>query len=160
MFTLKLSSTSHTSGNFDHGRIEKRTATMLTDLSMMSQKEEWKNVSSVLKIDTERYIKLSQETTAETRYYICSTMAYSAAQMNSFIRNHWGIENKLHWHLDVNFGEDASRKRVGNAARNFNLILKTALAVLLRDKENKISINRKKQKASYSYDYREKLMKV
>ena len=160
MFTLKLSTTSHTSKDFDHGRIEKRTATILTDLSMMSQKEEWKNVSSVIKIDTERYIKVSGVTAKETRYYICSTAAYSAAQMNSFVRNHWGVENKLHWHLDVNFGEDASRKRVGNAARNFNLILKTALALLLRDKENKISINRKKQKACYSCAYREKLMKV
>jgi len=160
LFTLKLRSTSHTTTDFNHGRIEKRTATMLTDLSMMSQKEEWESLKSVVKIDTERYIKLSKETTTETRYYICSTAAYDAAKMNSFVRNHWGIENKLHWHLDVNFGEDDSRKRVGNAAKNFNLILKTALAILLRDKENKISIKRKKQKAAYDTKYREYLMKV
>ena len=160
MFSLNLPTTSHTSTSFGHGRTEKRTATMLTDLSMMSQKEEWKNVSSVLKIETERYIKSSKETTKETRHYICSTAVYNACQMNDFVRGHWAIENKLHWHLDVNFGEDASRKRVGNAAKNFNLISKTALAVLLRDKENKISIKRKKQKACYDYDYREFLMKV
>jgi predicted transposase YbfD/YdcC len=80
--------------------------------------------------------------------------------MNHFVREHWAIENKLHWQLDVNFGEDDARKRIGNSAKNFNLILKTALTLLQRDKINKISIKRKKLNTSYSLEYRELMMMV
>lgn len=55
--------------------------------------------------------------------------------MNRLIRQHWAIENKLHWHLDVSFGEDDARKRIGNAAKNFNLILKIALTLLKRTRQ-------------------------
>lgn len=160
LFTLNLHFNNSVTETFDHGRVEKRTATILTDLSMMSQREEWTNLNCAIKIESERYDKLSKQTTKEQRHYICSTTKYGAEKINELVRSHWAIENKLHWHLDVNFGEDNARKRIGNSEKNFNIILKTALAILLRDKTKNFSIKRKKQKASYDVKYREFLMKV
>jgi hypothetical protein len=57
-------------------------------------------------------------------------LATDAEQFNSFIRQHWGIENKLHWMLDVTMGEDASRKRAKNSPQNFSVVFKTALSML------------------------------
>ena len=64
--------------------------------------------------------------TSETRYYI-SSLDEGAADMNRFIRQHWGIENQLHWSLDMAFNEDRQRKRAKNAANNFSYIRKIAL---------------------------------
>ena len=159
-FELKLASTTSTIKEVNGGRVEIRTATLQRDLSRLNQKEEWANLNSILKIDTERYIKATKEKTNETRYYISSCTKQDAATMNNKARGHWGIENKLHWHLDVTFGEDDSRKRVGNAAKNFNIILKTALVLLKRDEGNKISVNRKRLKAALNIEYREMIMKI
>lgn len=159
-FELRLPTTTNTTKEVNGGRIETRTATLLTDLSRLTQKEEWAKLKSILKIDTERYIKATGEKANETRYYISSCSEQDAATMNNKARGHWSIENKLHWHLDVTFGEDDSRKRVGNAAKNFNIILKTALALLQRDKENKISVKRKRLKAALNIEYREMIMKI
>jgi predicted transposase YbfD/YdcC len=159
-FELRLPTITSTTKEVNGGRVEIRTATLLTDLSRLNQKEEWAGLNSILKIDTERYVKATAEKTNETRYYISSCSKQDAATMNSLARGHWGIENKLHWHLDVTFGEDKSRKRVGNAAKNFNIILKTALILLQRDKENKISVKRKRLKAAHNIGYRESIMKI
>jgi hypothetical protein len=67
----------------------------------------------------ERYHKATGKTEREIRYYITS-LKPDAARLNSVIRQHWGIENKLHWVLDVGFGEDLDRKRAGHAAQNFS----------------------------------------
>lgn len=160
LFTLKLGATSDESIDNGHGRVEKRTATLLTNLDLLEEKENWASLKSILKIDSERYVKSTKLTSYQTRYYICSSNTYSATKMNHYVREHWAIENKLHWQLDVNFGEDDARKRIGNSAKNFNLLLKTALTLLQRDKINKISIRRKKLKASYNLEYRELMMLV
>lgn len=160
LFTLKLGATMDVWDDAGHGRVEKRTATLLTNLDLLEEKENWASLKSILKIESSRYVKSTKITSLQTRYYICSSNEYSAMKMNRFVREHWAIENKLHWQLDVNFGEDDARKRVGNSAKNFNLILKTALTLLQRDKINKISINRKKLKASYDLEYRELMMVV
>jgi len=144
----------------DIQRVEKKTATLLTNLDLLEDKENWASLKSMLKIASSRYVKSTKTTSLQTKYYICSSNEYSAMKMNRFVREHWAIENKLHWQLDVNFGEDDARKRVGNSAKNFNLILKTALTLLQRNKINKISINRKKLKASYDLEYRELMMVV
>lgn len=160
IFENKLPFTQHSTLDNNHGRVEKRTATVLNDVSLLSEKEGWKNLNCLVKIDTERYIKSTKTTSYETRYYISSCINYTAEQMNGMVRQHWAIENKLHWQLDVNFGEDDARKRKGNAAKNFNLISKVALALLQRDKEHKRSIKRKKLHAAFDLKYREKIMKV
>ena len=69
------------------------------------------------------------QTTKEIRYYI-SSLATSDSAMNAAIRGHWGIENSLHWRLDMIFGEDESRRRKGNSAENFSVINRIALNLL------------------------------
>ena len=81
-----------------------------------------------------------------------------ADSLNSKTRNHWGVENKLHWVLDVTFGEDASRKRKKNEAENFNVLLKSTIALLANDKTPKFSKKRKRLQAALEPEYREKLL--
>ncbi len=75
-------------------------------------------------------------------------------RFSNIIRSHWGIENSLHWMLDVSFGEDASRKRAKNSAMNFSLVFKTALAMLKRYRvypnKRDISIKRKRNIGGWS----------
>ncbi len=92
----------------------------------------------------------------ETRYYI-SSLTGDAAAFNRIVRSHWNIENQLHWSLDVQFGEDDSRKRVRNAAQNFSTIRKIALNLIKANPE-KISVNRKRNKCALSDSYREKIL--
>ena len=92
--------------------------------------------------------KSSKETQRETRYYI-SSLKIDAARLNEKIRDHWKIENSLHWILDVAFHEDQSQKRAGNAAQNFSVINRIALNLLKSDK-CKGSIKGKRLKSAWS----------
>jgi predicted transposase YbfD/YdcC len=160
LFASKQSLDSHSTIETGHGRVEKRTASMLPSIDLVDDANQWQELNSILKIDTERFVKSTGIQSFETRYYISSCKNFSAEKMNELVRQHWAIENKLHWQLDVNFGEDDARKRIGNAAKNFNLILKTALALFQRDKTKKVSVKRKALRASFDIQYREELMKV
>lgn len=91
----------------------------------------WKAIRSVVRITATR--ESDKRETSETRYYI-SSLDEGAADMNRFIRQHWGIENQLHWSLDMVFGEDRQRKRAKNVAHNFSYIRKIALNTLKKDK--------------------------
>ena len=86
------------------------------------------------------------------RYYI-SSCNFSNVEFQSAIRSHWGIENKLHWVLDVGFGEDASRKRNENAAQNYSVLLKIALNLLKNEKTEKQGIKGKRLKAGWNESY-------
>ena len=81
------------------------------------------------------------------RYYI-SNKVDTAENFQKHIRSHWGIENKLHWTLDVAFSEDGSRKRNKNAVQNYSVILKIALNILKNEKSKKLSIASKRLKTS------------
>ena len=93
-----------------------------------------------------RFLKVSKKTETETRYYI-SSKNESAVYFQKNIRSHWGIENKLHWMLDVVFHEDQSRKRAGNAAQNFSLINKIALTLLKKESSSTKSIKIKRKES-------------
>ena len=101
-----------------HGRIEKRICSIITDSDWICSSKDWKKLQSLIRITTERTDKSSGAMQKEDRYYISSAVHQAAIMLNN-IRQHWGIENKLHWMLDVNFHEDQSHKRAGNAAQNF-----------------------------------------
>ena len=160
LFASKQKFEKHATIETGHGRIEKRKATVLDITGLLRDANKWSGLKHIVRIDTERYLKSTKTTSKQTRYYISSLAAVTAERMNQLIRRHWSIENELHWHLDVNFGEDNARKWVGNAAKNFNLILKTALTILKRDKTNKRSVKRKGLRASFDLKYRELLMKA
>ena len=140
-----------------HGRIEKRTCHVITDTDWICSKKEWKQLQSLIKITTERTDKLSGCMQKEYRYYISSAICNADKLLNS-IRLHWGIENKLHWMLDVNFHEDASRKKAGNAAQNFSVISRIALNLLQNEKTRKLSIKKKRLAAGWQHEYLASLM--
>lgn len=143
----------------DHGRVESRTCSVINDLNMIEQKENWMSLNCIARIESERYIKASKKTEKETRYYICS-IEPSAEIIEKGIRAHWGIENKLHWHLDVSFGEDGSRKRAGNAAHNFSIINRIALSLLKKDTEAKVGVRTRRLNAGWDNEYLEKILKI
>lgn len=132
-----------------HGRIEKRICSIITDLKWIESLDQWKQLKTIIKIETERHVAASIQ--REIRYYISSLTA-TAIVFNRMIRSHWGIENSLHWVLDIIFREDDDRKRKGNSAENFSLVRKIALNVIQRDTTEK-SIKKKQLKAILNNDY-------
>ena len=126
----------------------------MNDISHIEQADQWKSLKTIVQIETEVYHKSNGKTTHDKRYYISSQKS-KADYFLKATRNHWLIENKLYWSLDVIFKEDQSRKRFKNAAENFSIILKTALKILQeKQKENKkISIKRMRKMAAWNLDY-------
>ena len=145
------------SEDLDHGRIETRKCSVITDFRFIENKQEWTGIKSIVKIESIREFKNSDKPNeTATRYYISSLLT-GAKQLQRTIRLHWGIENKLHWVLDVAFSEDASRKRTGNASQNFSVLSKIALNLLKKETSAKQGIKGKRLKAAYDQDY---LLKV
>jgi len=137
----------YVSRDLGHGRAEKRTIYVLENLSFIDSLEEWENVNSIILVE-----RLTQRDGKEIRnnsLFISSLKENSPEKIGKYIRNHWSIENQLHWHLDVTFGEDNSRIRKENAIVNLHLIRKWSLA-LLKKNDQKISIKRKRKKAARS----------
>lgn len=140
-------------------RIEKRTCKVLTDLSHLSTEFQWKGLKSIVMIESETYLKSEEKTRIEKRIYITSKLT-SAENYLNISRNHWAIENNLHWSLDVILGEDQSRKRTNNVAENFSVILKVILK-LLQEKQalnKKISIKRMRKMAAWDSNYLSELL--
>lgn len=143
-----------------HGRVEKRTCSVIADTSLLLENAAgWAGLRGLVRIEAERYHKTSGKTEREIRYYITSVKP-EAAPLNRMIRQHWGIENKLHWVLDVAFGEDASRKRAGHAAQNFSLLNRIALNLLKQDTSLKRGIKGKRLKAAWDHPYLLKLLGI
>ena len=99
-----------------------------------------------------------QAASRERRYYISSLEGADAKRMVRAIRSHWGIENKLHYVLDVSFAEDQCRIRKGHAAENFRRIRRMALNLLRRETDKKRGIKGKRLLAGWDHDYLLKLL--
>ena len=115
----------------------------------------WKKLSTVIKITSTREISEKKQT--QERFYISSLNINN--DFNSLIRSHWGIENKLHWLLDMTFREDEQRKRAKHAANNFAIVRKIALNMLKKD-SGKESLRSKRLKAAWNKDFLIKLIKI
>ena len=122
--------------DYGHGRIEKRKCSIIKDLGFVFDKESWKNLHTIVRIDSQRTLKKTGEIQQETRYYISSLT--DVEKISKAIRSHWGVENKVHWCLDMIFDEDSSSKRAGFAAQNFSLINKIALNLIRNNKDGKV----------------------
>ena len=142
-----------------HGRVETRICSAVEDLSMIRRKGEWKNLRSLVRVEGERYMKSTGESKKETRYYISSLPA-DASLLNRSIRSHWGIENSLHWVLDVAFNEDHSRKRAGYAAQNFSVMNRIVLNLLKNEFTVKQGIKSKRLKAGWDEQYLKKILQI
>lgn len=142
----------------NHGRKEVRACRTLpaTALPDWGQAAEWKGLKTIIEVRSERQVIATGILERETRYYM-SSLEGDAMLFNQLVRSHWNVENQLHWSLDVQFGEDDSRKRVRNVAQNFSTIRKIALNLLKANTEN-ISMNRKRNKCALSDSYREKML--
>ena len=141
------------------GRVEQRRCSVIADLSMIEKAAEWASLQGLVRIESERYHKATGKTEREIRYYITS-LRPDAARLNSVIRQHWGIENKLHWVLDVGFSEDLDRKRAGHAAQNFSLLNRIALNLLKQETTFKRGIKGKRLKAAWNHPYLLKLLGI
>ena len=142
-----------------HGRVEKRKCSVIADLSLVEKATEWASLQGLVRIEAERYHKATGKTEREIRYYITS-LKPEAARLNRVVRQHWGIENKLHWVLDVGFGEDLSRKRAGHAAQNFSVLNRIALNILKQEKASQRGIKGKRLKAAWDHPYLLKLLGI
>ena len=143
----------------EHGRVERRNCSVVADLSLLERPFEWASLQALVRIESERYHKVSGKTEREIRYYITS-LKPDARRLNGAIRQHWGIENKLHWVLDVGFGEDLDRKRAGHAAQNFSLLNRIALNLLKQETTFKRGIKGKRLKAAWNHPYLLKLLGI
>ncbi len=121
----------------DHGRIETRTCRLYYDLSHIEGSWNWKGLRAVVSVESIRENKKSGEVTRDMRYYITSKAHATAEKIAHTIRGHWGIENQLHWMLNVIFGEDKSRKRAGNSAEDFSRVQRLARMLLKQYRERK-----------------------
>jgi predicted transposase YbfD/YdcC len=139
-----------------HGRSEKRVCKILLAKEVLSPKllSKWEGVETLVKIEAERVLNDVKST--ETRYYI-SSQTETAAYYNNAVRGHWGIENQLHWHLDVTFGEDKSRSRSGNAPENLNILRKMSLH-RITNMDDKLSLQKRRYRASMNTKYLKKVL--
>jgi predicted transposase YbfD/YdcC len=138
-----------------HGRVEKRHYTILIDPPGIEQKEEWEGLRVVGMVVRERQVG-EAEPTIEASYFISNTVQ-SAKTFAKVLRNHWGIENNLHWQLDVTFAEDANRFTKRNGAQNLALLRKLALMMLKRH-PSKQSLACKQWNAALSPEFLEEVL--
>ena len=133
----KLSMDINCETDYVGGRVEKRTTYVCDDLTFIDETENWRDSKTIIMVESERTFKNGiAKNTVQTRFYI-SSKEEDAAYFGKVIRNHWSIENQLHWYLDVVFNEDRQRVKEGNAAENMTILRKLALQNLLKHKGRK-----------------------
>ena len=127
--------------DFGSGRIETRTCYVENDLSLYDDLADWSHLKSIIMIESQREVK--NNISREIRYYL-SDLLLDPKDFNHYIRNHWSIENKLHWQLDITFREDAQKTKTGNAPQNLATVRKLALQVLNQMNDQESIKNRRK----------------
>jgi predicted transposase YbfD/YdcC len=137
----------------DHGRIETRTATVSTDIAGLLD-QHWPGLAAIGKVVRVR--ETATKTTTETAYYLLST-ALSPERFNEVVRSHWGVENRLHWRLDVVMNEDQDRTRLGNGPHNLAVLRHMALNVM-QTEGSKGSLRGKFKRAGWDEAYLSRLI--
>jgi predicted transposase YbfD/YdcC len=139
----------------DHGRHETRRYYHSTDVGWFADRSQWEGLRSVGMVEAIR--EINSQRTVERRYYLTS-LPLDVATFARAVRGHWGIENKLHWVLDVCFREDQSRARSGHAAENLATLRRLALNLLKRERTKKRGIKGKQLNAGWNHTYLLKLL--
>ena len=139
-----------------HGRIEERRYYHTADIAWFADKPLWPGLQSIGMVESVRHI--NGRATRQRRYYL-SSLEMDASNFARAVRGHWGVENPLHWSLDVNFGEDQSRARTKFAAQNLATLRRLCLN-LIKSHANpeKRSVRRQKRVAALSDDYLQELL--
>ncbi len=139
-----------------HGRIETRTASVSTDVGWLQEQHGWPGLAAIGKV--RRIRETAAGTTAETAYYLLSA-ALSPDCLNEVARSHWGIENQLHWRLDVVMNEDQDRTRLGHGPENMAVLRHMALNVMQAE-PSKGSLRGKLKRAGWDDAYLLKLLEL
>lgn len=134
----------------EHGRHEVRRYWQTEQLDWFADCKAWEGLKSVGVVEARRTVRGKES--VERRYYLSSLTA-DAAKFARAVRGHWGVENGLHWVLDVVFGEDQSRARSGHALENLAATRRMAVTLLRRDKTCKRSLKGKLMRAAIDPDY-------
>ena len=138
----------------EHGRIETRRYFTTSDIGWLSGKEDWTGINTICMAVRERDV--NGEISIESSYFI-SSLENHVSTIAKSIREHWGIENGLHWCLDVSFREDHCRVRKDHAPENFGVLRHMATNLLKRENSLKAGLQTKRLKAAWDHDY---LLKV
>lgn len=141
----------------DHGRLETRRYYQSDQLGWFADQDKWEGLQSVGMVESIREIE--GKATCERRYYL-SSLPLKVDTFARAVRSHWGVENKVHWVMDVCFGEDKSRARTGYAAENLASLRRLALNMLKKEKTKKRGIRGKQLNASWDHPYLLRLLGI
>jgi len=139
-----------------HGREEEQVCLVLYDLERLSTREDWVDLQAIVRVS--RTTWEGGKESFEVAHYLCSRRG-SAAELGSATRGHWGIENGLHWVLEVIFREDDSRLKDRTAAENMGMLRRVA-ASLLRQDPSKGSVSGKLLRAAWDDEFRLHLLNL
>lgn len=134
-----------------HGRIERRETWCTSDLAWFEDKEKWPGLRSIAMVESKREVDGSSST--ERRYYISSLPGTNARKFAGAVRAHWGVENGLHWTLDVAFREDESRIRKDHGPENMAMLRHVALNLVKTETTAKVGVKNKRLKAGWDERY-------
>jgi predicted transposase YbfD/YdcC len=142
----------------DHGRIETRRVWVTDQVQHLGESilSQWPALCSVVMVESVR--ELPDHCSVERRYFISSLQNPDAQSMATCIRGHWGIENRLHWQLDVSFGEDQRRVRKDHGPENFSRLSRMSLNLLKNEKTLKVGVKAKRLRAGWDEPYLLKLL--
>ena len=158
LFVHRAANSSHEEIGKAHGRIETRQCDVIDDPALVARIDGWPRLRSIVRIRSIRQdLSSGKEPSEEIRFYISSAQG-SAEQFNTWVRQHWEVENKVHWVLDVIFREDEDRIRKGHADENMAIVRHTALNLCRLHHDPKKSLSRKRLAAAWSETYLDRLL--
>ena len=149
-----------------HGRVEVRQCWATDDIRWLDRRDQWPGLQSIAMVQATREEHTWDEEagkrvwskTTQRRYYV-SSLPVDAKQIATAVRAHWGIENRMHWVLDVSFSEDASRIRKRNGPENVSLLRRIAMNMIRQD-DRPGSLRQKRKRAGWDDEYREQILKL